>query len=87
MRGLLEKKQELMRRLAAASDRRNALRSESVASKGLSVYVSGLESTLAGTSTSVDSKEVARGEKDSSRTANFDAVRRRQGRPVSNQIN
>src|SRR5229473_962891 len=47
----------------------------SVASKGLRVYVSGLESTLAGISTSVDSKEVARGEKDNSRTANFDAVR------------
>ena len=34
-----------------------------VASKGLRVYVSGLESTLTGISTSVDSKEVARGEK------------------------
>jgi hypothetical protein len=29
----------------------------SVASKGLSVYVSGLESTLAGITTSVDSKD------------------------------
>src|SRR5229473_8524940 len=59
----------------------------SVASKGFSVYVSGLESTLAGIPTSVDSKEVAGGEKDNSRTANFDGVRHRRDRPVSNQIN
>src|SRR5229473_1793405 len=56
-----------------------------VASKGLRVYVSGLESTLTGISTSVDSKEVARGEKNNSRTANFDAVWRRRDHPVSNQ--
>src|SRR5713226_3552423 len=36
---------------------------------------------------SVDSKEVAGGEKDNSRTANFDGVRHRRDRPVSNQIN
>src|SRR5216683_5295558 len=47
----------------------------SVASKGLRFYVSGLESTLTDISISVDSKEVAGGEKDNSRTANFDAVR------------
>src|SRR6266436_5744544 len=58
----------------------------SVASKELRVCVSGLESTLTGISTSVDSKEVAGGEKDNSRTANFDGVRRRRDRPVSNQI-
>src|SRR5260370_6372485 len=90
MRGLLEKKQELMRRLAAARwpSKRSAIRTRgakdntpppgffvSVASKELRVYVSGLESTLAGISTSVDSKKVAGGEKDNSRTANFDVVR------------
>jgi hypothetical protein len=44
----------------------------SVASKGLTVYANGLESTLAGTSIGVDSKEVARGEEDNSGTANFE---------------
>jgi hypothetical protein len=43
--------------------------------------------TLAGICTSVDSKEVARSEKDNSRTARFDGVRHRRGRPVSNPIN
>src|SRR5206468_9276430 len=51
----------------------------SVASKGLRVYVSGLESTLAGISTSVDSKEVAR-------TTHGPRISTERGSPGLNQI-
>jgi len=54
----------------------------SVASKGVRVHVSGLESTLAGVSTSVDSKEVAWGEKDNSRTGHLAESGFAGGRPV-----
>ena len=59
----------------------------SVASKGLRVYVSGLESTLTGISTSVDSKGVVPSERDNSRAAHSDGVQRRWDHPVLKQMN
>jgi len=46
----------------------------SVAAKGLRFYVSGLESILTDVSISVDSKEVAGGQKSSLRSAHFDGI-------------
>src|SRR5260370_20577447 len=58
----------------------------SVASKGLRVYVSGLESTLADILQVLILKKLPGREKDNSRTANLDGVQRRRDRPVPNQL-